>query len=209
VCTNDTALHEEGQRARRVFNRAAPLFRIIERWLEPRYRDTLAALALPRDLTVLDVGTGTGSLALELAARGHPVTGIDVAERLLRRARRRVPTAAFRRMDLAELHEIVDGAFDLVAVGYVLHGLSPQLRRLALEQAGRIAARAVLIFDYATLGPWYVRVVEHFEGAHYREFVRSSLEDLLAASGLRVERALSMDPSSACWVATRATANGP
>jgi ubiquinone/menaquinone biosynthesis C-methylase UbiE len=209
VCTDDPALHEEAQRTRRVFNRAAPLFRIIERWLAPRYRDTLAALDFPRDLTVLDAGTGTGSLALELAVRGHSVTGIDVAERLLRRARRRVPTAAFRRMDLAELHEIADGAFDLVAVGYVLHGLSPRLRRLTLEHAGRIAARAVLIFDYAALGPWYVRLVEHFEGAHYKEFVRSPLEDLVAAAGLRVERALPVDASSACWVATRGSAAGP
>jgi ubiquinone/menaquinone biosynthesis C-methylase UbiE len=205
VPRGDTATRREAERARRLFNRAAPLFLIIERWLEPQYRDALAALGLPRHLSVLDVGTGTGSLAMALAARGHPVTGIDVAERLLRRARRRVPAAGFCRMDLVELPDVVAGAFDLVAVGYVLHGLSPRLRRFTLEQAGRIAARAVLVFDYAAPGPWYVRVVEHFEGPHYREFLRSSVESLLAEVGLSVERTVPMAPSSACWLGSRGT----
>jgi ubiquinone/menaquinone biosynthesis C-methylase UbiE len=181
------------------------LFLVIERWLEPQYRDALTALDLPRHLTVLDVGTGTGSLALALASRGHPVTGIDVAERLLRRARRRVAAACFHRMDLAELPDVAEGAFDLVSIGYVLHGLSPRLRHFTLEQAGRIAARAVLVFDYAAPGPWYVRLVEHFEGPHYREFLRSSVEDLLARVGFTVERTVPMAPSSACWVGSRGT----
>jgi SAM-dependent methyltransferase len=208
VPRGDTAARREAERARHLFNRAAPLFLFIERWLEPQYRAALAALGLPSHLTVLDVGTGTGSLAVALAARGHPVTGIDVAERLLRRARRRVPAAAFHRMDLAELPDVAAGAFDLVAVGYVLHGLPPRLRRFTVEQAGRIAARAVLIFDYARSGPWFVRLVEHFEGPHYREFLRTSVEDLLEGVGLTVERTVPVAPSSACWLGSRSLGVG-
>jgi len=203
VPEQDAAGHREVERTRRLFNRAAPLFLLIERWLEPQYRAALAALDLPPGLFALDLGTGTGSLARVLAERGHTVTGIDVAERLLRRATRRVPSARFRRMDLVDLVGVPGGSFDLVSAGYVLHGLSPDLRRLTLAHAARIAAQAVLIFDYAAPGPWYVRLVEHFEGPHYPAFVRAPIAEALAALGLTLARTVPISPASACWLCTR------
>jgi len=199
----EAAARRETERARRLFNRAAPLFLLIERWLEPQYRAALDALELPPGLSALDLGTGTGSLAKILAERGHTVTGIDVAERLLRRAARRVPAARFRRMDLADLAGVPDGAFDLVSVAYVLHGLSPELRRLTLGHAARIAAQAVLIFDYAAPGPWYVRLVEHLEGPHYPGFVRAPIGEALAGLGLSLARTVPISPASACWLFLR------
>ncbi|HQT94886.1 MAG TPA: class I SAM-dependent methyltransferase [Thermoanaerobaculaceae bacterium] len=199
----EAAARRETERARRLFNRAAPLFLLIERWLEPQYGAALDALELPPGLSALDLGTGTGSLAKILAERGHTVTGIDVAERLLRRAARRVPGARFRRMDLADLAGIPDGAFDLVSVAYVLHGLSPELRRLTLGHAARIAAQAVLIFDYAAPGPWYVRLVEHLEGPHYPGFVRAPIGEALAGLGLSLARTVPISPASACWLFAR------
>src|SRR5262252_10307285 len=40
-------------------------------------------------LDALDVGCGTGFLSLELAARGHRVTGIDFAPQMLAEARQK------------------------------------------------------------------------------------------------------------------------
>ena len=194
----DAAVRREMERTRRLFNRAGPLFPVVERWLEPRYRAVLGALDLPPDHSVLDLGTGTGSLARVLAERGHPVTGIDVAERLLLRAARRVPAARFRRMDLADLGGVADASFDLVSVGYVLHGLAPELRRLTLAHAARIAAREVVIVDYAASGPWYVRLVERLEGPHYPGFVRAPIGEALAGLGLTLARTLPISPASAC-----------
>lgn len=42
---------------------------------------------LPVRSSVLDVGCGTGSLAVLLAAAGHEVCGVDLSGRMLRRAR--------------------------------------------------------------------------------------------------------------------------
>jgi ubiquinone/menaquinone biosynthesis C-methylase UbiE len=51
------------------------------------------AQALPAaPLDVLDVGTGTGQVAMVLASLGHRVTGIDLAEGMLERARAHAAT---------------------------------------------------------------------------------------------------------------------
>ncbi|MBQ1075068.1 class I SAM-dependent methyltransferase [Micromonospora sp. C31] len=63
-------------------------------------RDDLAAyLAITGELNarmVLDVGCGTGSLAILLAELGHPVVGVDPAEASLKVARSKDPTGKVR-----------------------------------------------------------------------------------------------------------------
>src|SRR5215470_15481276 len=51
--------------------------------------DRIFRLVLPprARLDALDVGCGTGFLSLELAARGHRMTGIDFAPAMIERAR--------------------------------------------------------------------------------------------------------------------------
>ena len=100
-----------------------------------------------RGLDVLDVGTGTGFLALELAARGHRVTGIDLAPAMLDRARQnaaaRSLSVAFRPGD-AERPSFPAAALDLVVSRHVLWSLSNPgaavgaWRRL-LRPGGRLA----------------------------------------------------------------------
>lgn len=46
------------------------------------------------NLAVLDVGTGTGALALLLAEMNHKVVGIDLSEKMLARAREKARTAS-------------------------------------------------------------------------------------------------------------------
>ena len=178
----------ERRRTRRFFNRVAPAFHVIDRNLLPAYREVLAGLGLPLGDTVLDLATGTGTLALAFAERGHPVTGIDFAERLLARARRRLPDADLRHMDLAELPALPDASWDGVAMAYLLHGLSPAFRRFVLCHAARLARRWVLVFDYPGPGPLYVRIIERIEGPHYPGFVARPFEEHAAGAGLAVLR---------------------
>ena len=51
-------------------------------------RDFYLGLVGPAPQTILDLGCGTGLLSLELAKRGHRVTGVDPAEAMLNVARR-------------------------------------------------------------------------------------------------------------------------
>ncbi|MCG6964500.1 MAG: class I SAM-dependent methyltransferase [Acidobacteria bacterium] len=191
----------ERRRTRRFFNLVSPAFILIDRRLLPEYRNALAELALNPALTVLDLGTGTGTLAGAFAERGHTVAGMDFARGLLRRARRRLPEAHLLEMDLAELPRLSDGAYDVVTMAYLLHGLPPELRRFTLCEAGRIARRFVLVFDYAAPVPWYVRAVEWIEGPHYPSFAARTTGDHGAEAGLEIRRAGMTSAFGGYWLA--------
>ena len=93
----------ERTRAQRFFNRMSPLYPIVERHLFPQYRDVLSRIDLCSDLSVLDLATGTGLLAGAFAVRGHVVTGLDFADRLLNRARQRTGRRNSKRQACASI----------------------------------------------------------------------------------------------------------
>lgn len=159
-------------------------------------------MGLPSGLRVLDIGTGTGALARLLVDRGHAVHGIDASGRVLERARTRVPGATFERCSIAELDRFGSGSYDLVTMGFVLHGLSPGLRRHALQHAARIGAGRVVVFDYGRDRSWMVDIVEAIEGPHYFEYVRSPFERMLQEAGLESE-AWGREKGGAQWWLTR------
>ena len=78
--------------------------------------EVLADLA--RSGAVLELGIGTGRLALPLAARGLAVHGIDASEAMVAKLREK-PGAGAIRVTLGDFADVaVDGAFDLVFVAF-------------------------------------------------------------------------------------------
>jgi len=65
----------------------------------------------------LDVATGTGDLAIELASRGGDVVGSDFSEGMLARARTKAPGLTWEQADAMAL-PYPDGEFDAVTVGF-------------------------------------------------------------------------------------------
>ena len=66
---------------------------------------------------ILDLGCGAGRTTIALAAMGHQVVGIDLADRLLEEARRLAPGIEVRHMDAAQL-TFDDGSFDAALFSY-------------------------------------------------------------------------------------------
>src|SRR5690242_14054919 len=97
---------EEGQ-VRAMFDRIAGLYDVMNSvmtaGLHHRWRERAADLAAVRPGDrVLDVATGTGDLALELARRvtpGGEVVGADFSEGMLEVARRKAPPGAAVRFE--------------------------------------------------------------------------------------------------------------
>jgi len=75
---------------------------------------------------VLDLGTGTGSVALLVAQRfpTAEVVGVDLAERMIEEARRKLPPELAQRVrfEVADASHLPydDGAFDLVTLGNMI-----------------------------------------------------------------------------------------
>jgi SAM-dependent methyltransferase len=75
---------------------------------------------------VLDAGCGTGRVAIELAARGFAVVGVDVDTAMLTAARAKNPDLPWFDADLADLDTAIDLEFDLaVLAGNVMIFLEP------------------------------------------------------------------------------------
>jgi SAM-dependent methyltransferase len=198
--TPDRKFLGERNRARAFFDLAAVAYPLVEWHLAPRYRDALGRLDLPPRLTVLDTATGSGILAAAFADRGHVVTGLDLSERMLRRARKRFPAIDFRAFDLVDLPGIAANSYGIVSCGYLLHGLSVEFRGYVLENMARIAQRHVLVFDYEGDGGLLVRLIERAEGPNYPGFIASSRAAEFAAAGLKVDRVLPCSGFGAAWL---------
>lgn len=94
------------------------------RWLRP-VLDTVP----PRG-SVLDLGCGNGIPAARLLAPRFRVTGVDLSEVMIRRARRAVPAARFHRADMATI-DFAARSFDAVVSFYaIIHLPLPEQRPL-------------------------------------------------------------------------------
>ncbi|HEX6707572.1 MAG TPA: methyltransferase domain-containing protein [Albitalea sp.] len=124
---------DEQRRAWDVWNAAAREGRISDTSARQAQEvDRLVAALNRTDLSIIDVGCGTGWMAERLSRYGQ-VTGTDLAEEVLARARLRAPQVRFVAGDLFEL-DLPLQSFDVVITLEVLPHVKDQpafMRRLA------------------------------------------------------------------------------
>lgn len=158
-----------------MFDRIAPVYdrmnSVMTAGLHRRWRERAADVAAlaPGD-RALDVATGTGDLALELAERVGPdgeVIGCDVSERMLELARRKAPAVEFERGNALEL-PYPDDAFDAATVGFGARNFADLGRGLAeMARVVRPGGRVVVLEITTPARPplswffslWFDRVV--------------------------------------------------
>jgi demethylmenaquinone methyltransferase/2-methoxy-6-polyprenyl-1,4-benzoquinol methylase len=111
---------------------------------DPRWRRALVAAIDPRPgERVLDVATGTGLVAAELAASGADVVGLDQSEEMLAVARGRLGARVTLLRGEAERQPFADGEFDALTFTYLLRYVDDRaatMRELArvVRPGGRI-----------------------------------------------------------------------
>jgi demethylmenaquinone methyltransferase/2-methoxy-6-polyprenyl-1,4-benzoquinol methylase len=107
---------------RAMFDRIARIYDLLNSvmtaGMHHAWRRRAADLArVGRGSRALDVATGTGDLAQELAGRGASVTGMDFSPAMLALAREKAPGIEFEEGDALALR-YDDGDFDAVTVGF-------------------------------------------------------------------------------------------
>ena len=109
----------------------------------------VAALAPPGS-RVLDAGCGTGRVAIELAARGYDVTGVDSDASMLQVARAAAPELPWHLADLATWDP--PGSYDLVvAAGNVMIFLAPGTGPAVVQRlAGSLGPGGLLVSGWRT-----------------------------------------------------------
>jgi cyclopropane fatty-acyl-phospholipid synthase-like methyltransferase len=103
-------------------------------WPRMRWLEKLLAV-LPADSSVLDLGCGSGDPADIALAHQHQVTGVDISEVQIIKARQNVPSGTFLQADLGSL-AFPPASFDAVVSFYTLEHL-PREEHAAIF--GRIA----------------------------------------------------------------------
>ncbi len=93
---------------------------------------------------VLDIGSGTGTLALLCGRKGAQVIGIDVSPAMIALAQAKAAQeklddkVQFREMDLTETDQFPDASFDVVIASLVLSEVSEVEQVYALREAWRL-----------------------------------------------------------------------
>ena len=139
----------DAERVRRVVSaRSAGDFfqEVAPRWDSIRaaqYGEELRHLALlellPRDIDVLDVGTGTGFMLLGVAPRVRRAIGVDASEGMLERAAENLAAAGAKadlRLGAMEELPVDDAEVDVVLCNMALHHATEPLR--ALREMARV-----------------------------------------------------------------------
>jgi demethylmenaquinone methyltransferase / 2-methoxy-6-polyprenyl-1,4-benzoquinol methylase len=149
-----------------MFDRIAGVYdrmnSVMTAGMHHRWRERAADLArVGPGSRALDVATGTGDLAIELARRGASVTGVDFAEAMLEVARAKAPHVAFEPGDALAL-PYEDAAFDAVTVGFGARNFSDLDRGLremtrVVRPGGRVVVLEITAPARAPLS-WFFRL---------------------------------------------------
>jgi len=133
----------------------------------------------------LDLGVGDGRLSSALQAA--KLTGVDVSQVALDRARTRLPDAELVRVDPDEPLPFPDNTFDLVACIETLeHIRDVQLALSEIRRVLRPGGRLALTTPASARWRVLLRGVEHPFSPHLRSFTRRSLRSTLEAMGFQI-----------------------
>jgi ubiquinone/menaquinone biosynthesis C-methylase UbiE len=180
----------------RVLHRAAGydfLVWLVTRGRPGRFRERLVGLArLQRGESVLDVGCGTGSLAIAAKRRVGPsgsVYGIDASPKMIARASKKARKAGVDvvfREAVAEALPFPDAQFDVVLSTVMLHHLPRPARQQCAGEMRRVLKPGgrVLAVDFGSPSHAKRSLI-----AHFHRHGHTKVEDIIALlTGAGLER---------------------
>ena len=108
----------------------------------------------PSDV-VLDLGTGTGAIALALAPDAERVVGRDISEGMLAKAREKAAAGGHDNVEFGEgsfRDPNYDGPVDVVVSNFAMHHLSDDEKREAIQVIADLGPRRFVLGDVMFFG---------------------------------------------------------
>ena len=179
----------------KLFSRWAPIYDGFELLLSDIRKKNVEHIN-PAGKTVLDVATGTGSLAVELGKQAEKVIGIDLSDKMLEVARRKSKSnnISFQQMDASQM-EFKDDTFDIVTISLGLHDMPLNIRDAVLKESKRVLKPNGKLFIlehdlpqnkfFASIS---ATLIDTFESKYFLPFVKSDFLAYLGSFGFRFER---------------------
>jgi len=177
----------------KFFSRWAPIYDGLEIVLS-NVREKISQEINPINKSVLDVATGTGSLAIALSPKATRVVGIDLSAKMLNIARKkkRNKNLSFLQMDASAM-EFQENEFDIVTISLGLHDMPLEIRTAVLEEVKKVLKKdgELYILEYdlprnKLLGLVSSRLINLYESRYYLEFSKSNLINYLSTFGFRL-----------------------
>ena len=146
-------LEARAARSRSFFDAVGPEWEALRKvWNDDALRARALLRLVPRGLRALDLGTGTGALAAELARAGVSVIAVDHSPRMLEAARARLAAEALQGVELrageASALPLADGEVDAAFAHMVLQYLPSPAE--ALRELARVVrpGGTVVVVDF-------------------------------------------------------------
>src|SRR5215207_7771153 len=142
---------------------------------------------------VLDLCTGTGTLARTFASQGAKVMGVDIARGMLKLASAKATgmNTAWLEMDAVRL-AFADNSFEIAVLSLALHHMPVPVQLCVLEELRRVTSRCVVIIEpdipidprWIPIWTFVASVIDESEYMH--EWVRQDFPNTCQAAGLIV-----------------------
>lgn len=179
----------------KFFCRWAWLYDYEKYFFSPLRKKAAKFLDLKSPKKILDVATGTGAQAFELAKLGHDVMGIDLSPEMLSQAKRKQSPKlklTFQEADGTKL-PFNDAFFDIATISWGIHDMPYEIGIKVLKEMKRVIKKGgqILIVDYMNPRKHVVAKFTHpliclYETRNYKPFIERGLETYIKDAGLKV-----------------------
>lgn len=168
-------LTEKGERIRTMFDTIAPRYDFLNRLLSlgiDRHWRTFAVkrLSMPENGRILDIATGTGDVALEIARQGGEgvgIVGVDVSREMVEVGRQKVAASPYSgriSFEIAPCEDLPfdDNSFDGVSIAFGIRNVVDRPRGLKeMYRVLKPGGRAVIL-EFSTPRSTVFKSIYHF-----------------------------------------------
>jgi len=177
------------------FGRWACLYDYEKYILFPLRQKAARFLNLKPPQKILDVATGTGAQAFELAKLGHDVIGIDLSPEMLVQAKKKLSPSLKLKFQVADGTKLpfMDEFFDAAAISWGIHDMPYEIGIRVLMEMKRVIKKngKILIVDYMNprkhiVAKFTHRIIKIYETKNYLPFIKKGIEAYINVTKMKI-----------------------